>query len=229
MLFTLPPPACFMSGYAACEQRKAEVRFVSRTRCHSASVYSWIGLRMFVPALFTRMSRRPKRSRVALTSRATAVSSVTSTLTASAGAPSPSISATALRDLSTLRAATTMPAPAAARPRAIPSPIPPLPPVTTATRPLRSNTLGLPVRCKDYTRLGHLVFLATTPDDVQVVVLKWRSVASHFPLARAVHRHARSAPYLPTEGTSMIADVRLFRHGAPVGSRVGPHVWAFVL
>src|SRR5256885_15317112 len=32
-----------------------------------------------------------------------------------------------------------------------------------------------------------------------------------------------------TEGTSMIADVRLFRHGASVGSRVAPHVWAFVL
>src|SRR5216117_3331620 len=95
MLITLPPPACFMSGYAACEQRKAEVRFVSSTRRHSASVYSWIGLRMFVPALLTRMSRRPKRSRVVLTSRATAASSVTSTLTASAGAPSPSISATA--------------------------------------------------------------------------------------------------------------------------------------
>src|SRR2546429_2475128 len=43
---TLFRSACFMSGYAACEQRKAEVRFVSSTRCHSASVYSWIGLRM---------------------------------------------------------------------------------------------------------------------------------------------------------------------------------------
>src|SRR4029077_1250248 len=41
---------------------------------------------------------------------------------------------------SALRAAnTSTAAPAAARPRAMPSPIPPLPPVTTATRPERSK------------------------------------------------------------------------------------------
>src|SRR5438270_12145508 len=32
MLITLPPPACDISGYAACEQRNAEVRLVSSTR-----------------------------------------------------------------------------------------------------------------------------------------------------------------------------------------------------
>src|SRR2546423_8388297 len=46
------------------------------------------------------------------------------------------------------------------------------------------------------------------------------AAAPHARKARASNR---------TEGTSMIADVRLFRHGASVGSRVAPHVWAFVL
>src|ERR1700730_4786099 len=48
-------------------------------------------------------------------------------------------SATAASAFSALRAATTTRVPATASPRAMPSPIPPLPPVTTATRPLRSN------------------------------------------------------------------------------------------
>src|SRR5437879_6341518 len=46
------------------------------------------------------------------------------------------------------------------------------------------------------------------------------AAAPHARKARASNR---------TEGTSMIADVRLFRHGTSVGSRVAPHVWVFVL
>src|SRR5215469_17091407 len=53
----------------------------------------------------------------------------------------PPSSATAASAFSALRAATTTLAPAAASPFAMPSPIPPLPPVTTATRPVRSNML----------------------------------------------------------------------------------------
>ena len=50
------------------------------------------------------------------------------------------ISRTAFADFSALRAATTTCAPARASPRAMPRPMPPLPPVTIATRSLRSNT-----------------------------------------------------------------------------------------
>src|SRR5882762_9692644 len=91
---------------------------------------------MFVPALFTRMSRRPHWSSVDLTSALTDVSSATSTGIASACPPS---WRTAAADFDWLRPATTTRAPAAARPWAMPSPMPPLPPVTTATLPLRSN------------------------------------------------------------------------------------------
>src|SRR5205814_2365878 len=49
-------------------------------------------------------------------------------------------------------------------------------------------------------------------------------VARRLQLTRAT-RPQRS----PTEGTSMIADVRLFHQGPAVGSRPAPHVWCFVL
>src|SRR5438477_11604995 len=55
--------------------------------------------------------------------------------------PSADNSPTALSDFSRLRAAMTTAAPAAASPFAMPSPMPPLPPVTIATRPDRSNRL----------------------------------------------------------------------------------------
>ena len=61
----------------------------------------------------------------------------------------PASSSTAAGDFSALRAATTTRAPARASPRAMPSPMPPLPPVTIATLPLRSNT-SQPSPCKPY-------------------------------------------------------------------------------
>src|SRR6266478_947770 len=94
-----------------------------------------------MPALLTRMSRRPKRSTVSRTSAWHEAGSATSSAIKALGAPSAVNAATAASDLSRLRAATTIAAPAAARPRAMPSPIPPLPPVTTATRPERSKSL----------------------------------------------------------------------------------------
>src|SRR6266446_6424308 len=85
------------------------------------------------------MSRRPHRSTVDLMSALTAASSETSTAIESGCPPSFSSSRTAAADFVWLRAATTTRAPAPARPRAMPRPIPPLPPVTIATFPLRSN------------------------------------------------------------------------------------------
>ena len=47
-------------------------------------------------------------------------------------------------DFSRSRAAMTTVAPAEASPRAMPSPMPPFPPVTTATFPLKSNNFNRP-------------------------------------------------------------------------------------
>ena len=62
ILMILPPPARSIYAWAACEQRKMLVRLVSTTKCQSCAVRSCGALRMFVPALLTRISRRPKRS-----------------------------------------------------------------------------------------------------------------------------------------------------------------------
>src|SRR3990172_3569892 len=123
---------------------KALVRFVSRTVCHSSTEYSWGCFRMLVPALFTRMSSRPKRSTAFCTSSRHEASRRTSTATASAFAPRAWSSFTAASLFAALRAATTTAAPACASPRAMPRPIPPFPPVTMATRPVRSKSFIAP-------------------------------------------------------------------------------------
>src|SRR6476619_4411575 len=89
------------------------------------------------------MSRRPQRSTVDFTSAATAASSATSTAIENGWPPSFSRSRTAASDFVWLRAATTTRAPARASPRAMPKPIPPLPPVTIATLPFNSNMFWL--------------------------------------------------------------------------------------
>ena len=52
-------------------------------------------------------------------------------------------SATAAADLASLRPTTAIAAPASASPRAMPSPMPPLPPVTIATLPVRSKSCAV--------------------------------------------------------------------------------------
>ena len=109
----------------------------------SSSRYSSGRRRMLVPALFTRMSSPPRRVAVASTMAATAASSVMSATTESAfAAPSAESSSTAAAFFPASRPATITAAPHRARPRASPSPMPPLPPVTSATRPDRSNMLA---------------------------------------------------------------------------------------
>src|SRR5258708_6748058 len=135
ILITLPPPARRISGYAAWLNRKALVRLVSITACHSAAVYSCGCLRILLPALLTRMSSRPNFATVSLISPRQAPSLQTSTLVDAAFAPRPASSFTAALLLAASRPAIITAAPAWASPRAMPSPMPPLPPVTIATRP----------------------------------------------------------------------------------------------
>src|SRR5690348_3582329 len=139
MLMILPPPACLRCGYAALAHRNALVKLVFITVCHSSSASASTGLRMLIPALFTTISMRPQRCAVWATSASTECALVTSTSIASASLPILFNSRTALADLSALRPATTTRAPARASPFAMPNPMPPLPPVTMATFPFKSN------------------------------------------------------------------------------------------
>ena len=132
-----------MAGYTALAIRNALVRFVFRTFVHSSSTRSCGGLRMLIPALLNRMSMRSNALCVWATARSTSSGSVTSAVTTSAAAPVASeISRTASLDFASLRPSMAIAAPAWASPRAMPSPMPPLPPVTMATLPVKSN--GLP-------------------------------------------------------------------------------------
>src|ERR1700748_3563542 len=94
---------------------------------------------MLMPALLTRMSMRPSSRVTRSTMPLMASLPVTSATTAIARTPRAASSAAAAFDFASLRPTTAMSAPASARPRAMPSPMPPLPPVTMATLPLRSN------------------------------------------------------------------------------------------
>src|SRR5215471_18794423 len=99
------------------------------------------------------MSSRPNRSAASPIIARHEASSETSN---EMNALLPPSAASAAPAFSALRAATTTAAPAAANPFAMPSPIPPLPPVTTATRPDRSNM-----------RIRHL---SQEPDDLRTMM-----------------------------------------------------------
>jgi hypothetical protein len=94
---------------------------------------------MLMPALATRMSRPPNALTVSAIMRRTWSPSFTSAASATARPPSPSSSASAAAFFASLRPAIATSAPARAKPLAMPRPMPPLPPVTSATLPLRSN------------------------------------------------------------------------------------------
>ena len=134
----LPPPACFIAGWTACDTGRRWSDWC-RSRCAIRRGQLCGGLRMLVPALLTRMSMRPNASTCSIIA-ATAALSVTSAverdrLGAAPRAPRPPPPLLRVAPRHDDRA------PASARPRAMPSPIPPLPPVTTATLPVRSNSL----------------------------------------------------------------------------------------
>ena len=88
-----------------------------------------------MPALLTSQSIRPKRSAASRTQPSTASAPVTSSTVNSARPPAASIWRTVSWQPSARRAATATVAPSAASRAAMPRPIPPEPPVTSATRP----------------------------------------------------------------------------------------------
>src|ERR1700733_8977487 len=138
----LPPPAAFMAGWTVCEHRNALVRLVLITLSHSSSESACGALRILMPALLTRISIRPSSLPTRPTIAVTADGSVTSATTDIALTPSLARSAAAAIDFASLRPTIAILAPASASPRAMPRPMPPLPPVTSATLPRRSNRSG---------------------------------------------------------------------------------------
>src|SRR5207237_3068497 len=85
---------------------------------------------------------------------------------------------------------------------------------------------GPPLRCKVYTGDSGVVVLAIRPPPLRLSLTRLRSISSwHCRCTTRPRSHATDR----TEGTSMIADVRLLRHGASVGARLAPPACAVAL
>src|SRR4051795_7374227 len=135
-----PPPLSIIWRAAPCSVRNAPSRLTEVTRRNSSSVMSTNGVAPEPPpALAKHGSTRPSSATVEANAASTAAGSETSHSTARTRVPcwASRSRAAALRSVSRPQIARS--APACARPSAMPRPIPPLPPVTTATWPLRSN------------------------------------------------------------------------------------------
>ena len=128
-----------MAGYTAWLHKNALVKFVSSTQRNSSGFRSSGRLRILLPALFTNMSILPNLSSVADAISAPEVGSVMSFSIGKTSTPSFSNIETAWAFFSELRPTSAILAPAFANPSAMPRPIPPLPPVTIATRPSKLN------------------------------------------------------------------------------------------
>ena len=134
-----PLPCSSMCGSTALQPRYTLVRLTSCTRRQASSPVSRMesssgGL---MPALWNATSTRPNRSRASAYMRSLSSGLVTSARTARP--PSSSASAPAA---SSLTSTTTTCAPSPASRRHVAAPIPPAPPVTTATRSLKRSTLS---------------------------------------------------------------------------------------
>src|SRR5713226_2211174 len=124
--------ACWM-------QTCAPVRLVRSTASQSSDFMRTARASRVMAALFTRISRRPKRSRTCLKPALIWPESATSMGTAKPSPPAPAISATTPASFSAFRAAHATFAPACANASAVARPIPCDAPVTRAMRSFKLN------------------------------------------------------------------------------------------
>ncbi len=144
MLMIFPPLLLTIDRAASFERRKTALSWVSMTLSQSSGFScNTPPLNDTLPALFTRMPMPPSSRSTWFSAGSNPARLVTSTFTATAAAPIAFNSESTRWFFSSFRPNTATAAPAWANPSAMPRPIPPLPPVTTATRPVRSNNAGV--------------------------------------------------------------------------------------
>src|SRR5882762_4377606 len=124
--------------------QKPALRFTESVRSRFSSESSSIDKTGYTPALCTTMSSRPKCSTVCATTRFTSLWRPTSVWLSQATPPSFTMESATDRPFARLRVAMTTLAPALAKTRAIPSPMPWPAPVTIATLPDRSTFMTNP-------------------------------------------------------------------------------------
>src|SRR3954452_10383965 len=132
-------PASSSSGRKARVRKNGALRFRSSTLSHAEAGNSASGAPHVAPALLTRMCSSSSCSPTSAAS-ARQASSVDRSAWTKRTVPNAESSARACSPSSGLRALRYTRAPACSSPRAIISPMPRVPPVTTATLPVRSNS-----------------------------------------------------------------------------------------
>src|SRR6266581_6597574 len=143
MLIIFPPLLLTIDLAASFERRKTALSCVSITLSQSSAFsFNTPPLNDTLPALFTRMPVPPSLLSTLLSAGSNPARLVTSTLTATDGTPIAFNSESTRWFFSSFRPNTATAAPASANPSAMLRPIPPLPPVTTAARPVKSNNAG---------------------------------------------------------------------------------------
>ena len=142
-LMMLPDRCSTMNRPAAWHPNTTPMKLTACTRWKSASLVSSRTPSVMIPALFTMTSMRPCAETVLATSASTSPFCETSTSRPVARPPESVIAATVSWALSVFRSAHTTIAPASASREADARPMPRPAPVTTATRPDRSNVSAM--------------------------------------------------------------------------------------
>src|SRR5258708_29838400 len=183
-----------------------------------------------LPALFTRMPRPPSSLSTLLSAGSNPARLVTSTLTAIEGTPIAFSSESTRWFFSSFRPNTATAAPASANPSAMLRPIPPLPPVTTAIRPVRSNNAGAFIKyspCRVFGVAAQLLMrrpgYARLKPELQVVyrcgdpeIVTTSSVSNNFRLVSTSVIHSLSGPSSGRLG-------RLAPMPLSAGDKLGPY------
>src|SRR5438105_12017073 len=144
----IQPRASRRSGIAACVTRKSPRKLTSSWRSRCFSSRSSTRPPMPMPAEFTSTSRRPNRSRCSVTIRSQ--SSASATFAATAAAPSSSAAASTGSGRRETRVSSK---PSSRSIRAIASPMPDEPPVTSAARAIGPTVNGVETEAAGLTSL----------------------------------------------------------------------------
>src|SRR5690348_3858655 len=190
MLMIFPLLRVTMDWAASFESRNTALSCVSMTLSQSSGFsFNTPPLNDTLPALFTRMLTRPSSLSTFLNAGSSPARCVISTFTASDAPPMAFNSESTRWFFSSFLPNTATEAPASANPSAMPRPIPPFPPVTTATRPARSNKAGVFIKYSHFESL-QWHFLSAT-DYTQLVfgrvcrlLTGYPEVTDYFPFCR---------------------------------------------
>ncbi len=136
-----PSPCWLITGATSLARRASASTFSASASSQSSSLVSKMFWPFAPPALCTRISIRPKCSKVDCTTRSISCATVRSATTASVSVPplhnTPAVSSSALRPRATIERRH----PSAAKAKAIAFPTPRLAPVTIATLPFRPRSI----------------------------------------------------------------------------------------